>query len=127
MFSFHSRELQINEKVSSCLFYAFIVNEGITPWFMVRKARLEFECLWYSVVPYSFSSVAHVCVPGAKTTVPIAKNVCFFLNVIFSAVRNFNLKFQYDPFSNLKGPFPNYGACQKRCVFYFCISFYEMM
>jgi hypothetical protein len=28
------------------------------------------------------------------------KEVCFFLNLIFSALRNF--KFQYDPFSNLK-------------------------
>jgi hypothetical protein len=44
--------------------------------------------------------VAHVWVPGAKTTGPIAKKVWCFLNLIFSAVRNF--KFQYDPFINLK-------------------------
>jgi hypothetical protein len=42
---------------------------------------------------YSFSSV---WVTGAKTTGlgPIAKKVCFFLNLIFSAERN--LKFHYD-------------------------------
>jgi hypothetical protein len=55
----------------------------------------------YSIlsISYSLSSVAHVWVPGAKTTGPIAKKNSF-LKSNFSAVRNF--KFQYDPFRNLK-------------------------
>jgi hypothetical protein len=48
------------------------------------------------IIPFSFSSVAHVWVPGAKTTGQIAGKKNPFLK-IFSAVRNF-----YDPFINLK-------------------------
>jgi hypothetical protein len=48
-----------------------------------------------------FNPIAHVWVlSGAKTTGQFAKKVCLFLNLIFSAVKNF--KFQCDAFSNLK-------------------------
>jgi hypothetical protein len=45
-----------------------------------------------TLIVHCFSSFAYVWVPGAKTTGPITK-VWFFLNLIFSAVRNF--KFQH--------------------------------
>jgi hypothetical protein len=54
-----------------------------------------------------FSSVAHVWVPGAKTTGPIAKKLCF--NSIFSAVRNFKFRHMFcrnKMFCSVKSHFP---------------------
>jgi hypothetical protein len=45
---------------------------------------------------YFFSSVAHVWVPGAKTTGLIVKKF------VFSSIVSENFKFQCDPFSNKK-------------------------
>jgi hypothetical protein len=53
-----------------------------------RSQIYQVFCLNYEIVHF-FSSVAHVWVPGAKTTGPIVEKVVFFLNLIFSAVRNF--------------------------------------
>jgi hypothetical protein len=44
-----------------------------------------------TIIVNFFSSVAHVWVPGAKSTGPIVK-VWFFFNLIFSAVRNFKFR-----------------------------------
>jgi hypothetical protein len=61
-----------------------------------------------------FSSVAHICVPGAKTTGPIAK-VWFFLNLIFMSVIILSFNAIHSVIKKMfhKGQLPNYGACQK--------------
>jgi hypothetical protein len=51
----------------------------------------------HATIIHVFSSVAHVWVPGAKTTGPIAKKFGF-LKSNFYVGKNF--KFQCDPFSN---------------------------
>jgi hypothetical protein len=47
----------------------------------------------YAFIVHFFSSVAHVWVPGAKTTQPIVKKFGF-LNLIFMSVTGENLKIQ---------------------------------
>jgi hypothetical protein len=50
------------------------------------------SCIGILPIAYSFNSVAYAWVHGAKTTGPIPKNVCLFLNQIFSAVINFKFR-----------------------------------
>jgi hypothetical protein len=59
-------------------------------------------------MPYSFHSVAHVWVPGAKATGPIAKKFFSEINTIHSVIEKMFHK----------GPFPNHGACQKWCFIF---------
>jgi hypothetical protein len=60
-------------------------------------------------IVHFFSSVAHVYIPGAKTSGPIVKKV--FLKSNFYVSENF--KFQCDPFSNKKDVSQRSSCCQK--------------
>jgi hypothetical protein len=65
-------------------------------------------------MPYSFSSVAHVWVPGAKTTGPIAKSN-FYISENFQVSMR-SIQYNFKKIVHIKGPFmplPNYAACQK--------------
>jgi hypothetical protein len=60
-----------------------------------------------------FSSVAHVWVPGAKTTGPIAKK--FFLDLILMSVIILSFNAIHSVIKKMlhKGPVAANGACQK--------------
>jgi hypothetical protein len=67
-----------------------------------------------TTIVHFFSSVAHVCVPGAKTTGPIVK-VCFFLNLIFMSVTIVSFNAIHSVIKKMfhKAPVAANGACQK--------------
>jgi hypothetical protein len=72
-----------------------------------------------------YCSVAHVWLPGAKTTGPIAK-VCFFLNVIFMSVIIFSFNAIHSVIKNMfhKVQLPPMGPVRKG-IFCFWIFFNE--
>jgi hypothetical protein len=62
-----------------------------------------------------------VWVRGAKTTGPITKIFCFFLNLIFSAVRNFEFRHmfcRYKKFGSVKSRFTNFGQYWLSTVYF---------
>jgi hypothetical protein len=79
-----------------------------------RKWRMAALALHLSIVHF-FSSIAHVWVPGAKTTGPIVKKVWFFLNLIFMSVRILSFNAIHSVIKKMfhKSPVAANGACQK--------------
>jgi hypothetical protein len=74
--------------------------------------------------PYSFSSIAHVWVLGAKTTGPSAKRLVFIKSNFYVSETVRIFKCQCDPFSKMfhKGPVAANGACQKWLILFLDIG-----